>query len=72
MTKADRKRYTPARPRPSPSTVTITIDLDGVRMDKIRSELRQWTDRKTYDADVRRILWAVDAAMRKRETGPRT
>jgi len=41
-------------------------------MDKIRSELRQWTARKTYDADVRRILWAVDTAMRKRETGPRT
>lgn len=51
--------------------IEIELDLDRVRIEKVLRCLPMWTDRRTYDVDVRRILWAVDAAIReKEETAP--
>jgi len=50
----------------APMRLAIEFDLNRVDIYGVRRQLLRWEDSDRYGADVRRLLWSIDAAMRLR------
>lgn len=47
-----------------PLLLTIEFDPDSIDINSVRKQLSKWEDKGKYSADVRRLLWSIDSAMR--------